>query len=556
MTRKIDIAGLTSIDKETLDLIRQGAQALFTADDTQRAQVIEQIIEFTMCQRSEDDYDQTMTEHSVVFFDMVLTYLINIRSSHPSELYNFFTILNHLPILHNSPFYSKTIEVLSRDFLSEPETVKVFDQLQMLNLFIEIGNLTDAALLAEDLEAKISPSCLRLYTMYQLCLFKIYTAKGQSEQRMGLLLKLMTDVYCHDGAPSAIYIILRWIASVKWLKSSVLLKALYMKLYEELGHHRNLNAALVIYELFCLDDRLVSPTEKMGYYKRLIKLPSILLNANQLHNLHFFAGNYSSGLQAKFQDSIQSFQYSNYFLHKCWERLIGISKYLRTHLSPAKYLRCMSYMEGLLLNLSHESSLQSNSYVENLQNNYETIEDLYKKVGELSLTDGLTGLRNRRYMDNNLTQFVALASRHKVPVCFAMIDIDLFKIVNDTYGHAAGDYVLKELASLLTSEFRISDIIIRYGGEEFLIVLFDLDMQRGMEMMEELRIKISTHPFEYKGHPMEITVSIGITCEHGLVEIHASSLQKYINAADQALYLAKNSGRNTIRMLDAFANHA
>jgi len=116
--------------------------------------------------------------------------------------------------------------------------------------------------------------------------------------------------------------------------------------------------------------------------------------------------------------------------------------------------------------------------------------------------------------------------------------------------------VLKELAKILTKEFRISDIIIRYGGEEFLIVLFDLDMDRGFQMMEELRETIATYPFEYKGHPLEITVSIGITYEQGLTEIHATSLQHYIIAADKALYLAKNSGRNQVVMRETSANPA
>ncbi|HNQ44126.1 MAG TPA: hypothetical protein PKI59_06840, partial [Candidatus Cloacimonadota bacterium] len=110
MTRKIDVAGLTTIDQHTLDLIREGAQALFTADDSQKAILIDQIVDFIMCRKSEADAEQSMIEHSVVFFDMALSYLLKIRCSHPSELYNFFTILNHLPILENSPFYSQTID--------------------------------------------------------------------------------------------------------------------------------------------------------------------------------------------------------------------------------------------------------------------------------------------------------------------------------------------------------------------------------------------------------------------------------------------------------------
>ena len=183
-------------------------------------------------------------------------------------------------------------------------------------------------------------------------------------------------------------------------------------------------------------------------------------------------------------------------------------------------------------------------------------EELYQKVGELSLTDGLTGLRNRRYMDNNLMQFIALASRHKVPVCFAMVDIDLFKLVNDSYGHSAGDAVLKELAEILIAEFRTSDIIIRYGGDEFIIVLFDLDMELSTVMMEKLRDKIASHPFKYKNHVISITVSIGITCNKMLDEPEYSTLGGFITNSDEALYKAKNAGRNTVTVFTCPKNPA
>jgi diguanylate cyclase len=185
--------------------------------------------------------------------------------------------------------------------------------------------------------------------------------------------------------------------------------------------------------------------------------------------------------------------------------------------------------------------------VESLQANFYKIEELYEKVGELSLTDSLTGLRNRRYLEGNIFQMIVLAARHNVPVCFSMIDIDFFKLINDNYGHLVGDYVLKEIAAILSAEFRKSDVIVRYGGDEFLIILFDSDPNLSYSMMEELRNKIEVHTFEYQNLKINITISIGIACD-----FHKSNkptnLSKCISFADQACYAAKTNGRNRVEI--------
>jgi diguanylate cyclase (GGDEF)-like protein len=218
---------------------------------------------------------------------------------------------------------------------------------------------------------------------------------------------------------------------------------------------------------------------------------------------------------------------------------------MRLHLEPECYFRAMPYLDIRIHELSNQVSMQNNAYVESLQDDYNKIEELYERVGELSLTDSLTGLRNRRYLENNLFQMVVLAARHKVPVCFSIIDIDFFKLTNDTFGHLAGDYVLKELAKVLINEFRKSDIIIRYGGEEFLVILFDSDMERSKRIMDDLRQKISQYNFEYRHHVIPITVSIGISCDNTQDPNH-SDLNKFITHADMAMYKAKSEGRNRL----------
>jgi diguanylate cyclase len=206
----------------------------------------------------------------------------------------------------------------------------------------------------------------------------------------------------------------------------------------------------------------------------------------------------------------------------------------------------MRYVERSFLQLSNQTSLRNSSYVENIQMNFEKIEDLYREVGELSLTDQLSGQRNRRFMDNNLMPILALAARHNTPVCFTILDIDEFKTINDKYGHTAGDYVLKELGEMLSKAFRHSDIIVRYGGDEFLIVLFDTNPQHCEEMMESFRKKIEKRIFRYQKKQMKITVSIGAYCENLLGNIQLKKLSEYIHMADIAMYDAKESGRNAV----------
>lgn len=283
----------------------------------------------------------------------------------------------------------------------------------------------------------------------------------------------------------------------------------------------------------------------MTYQKKLIKFPASILNIKQLQHLYFFAGNYNCGVQSRFKESIRNYQYSNYFLHKRWEQLLSMSRFLREHLQQDIYFQALPYLEQSIHVLSNQVSLQNNAYVESLQAGYDKIEELYDRVGELSLTDSLTGLRNRRYLDSNIPQLIAFAARHKVPVSFAMIDIDFFKRINDTFGHQAGDHILKNLARIITSQFRQSDIIIRYGGEEFLIALFGLAPSKCLEMMEELRLIVQSHSFVYRNNVIPITISIGI-CSDDHAQAKQPDLVRIISNADKAMYQAKNSGRNKV----------
>ncbi|MBU1986228.1 MAG: diguanylate cyclase, partial [Proteobacteria bacterium] len=157
-------------------------------------------------------------------------------------------------------------------------------------------------------------------------------------------------------------------------------------------------------------------------------------------------------------------------------------------------------------------------------------------------TDGLTELYNRQYFDDAMRKVMAEAHRYERKFSLLLLDIDHFKIVNDTFGHVAGDHVLQELARVMKNQVRESDIACRYGGEEFTVVLPGTAIVGAVALAEKLRTTIEHHPFpDVDGR--QITVSIGVTEGKG-AERDASMI---IAQADEALYQAKRQGRNQVR---------
>ena len=171
---------------------------------------------------------------------------------------------------------------------------------------------------------------------------------------------------------------------------------------------------------------------------------------------------------------------------------------------------------------------------------------LYQEVHRLSTVDELTGLPNRRaFFDIFMNEYVR-SKRFGLPLSVAIIDIDLFKQVNDTYGHLQGDHVLAECAKIFSKSIREKiDIVARFGGEEFIMLLPQTDMNRSRFVLERLRKAIEEHHFQ----PVESSKSLKITVSMGLTGIDGKgehSLDEIVNAADKALYKAKELGRNRI----------
>jgi two-component system cell cycle response regulator len=163
---------------------------------------------------------------------------------------------------------------------------------------------------------------------------------------------------------------------------------------------------------------------------------------------------------------------------------------------------------------------------------------------ELAVIDGLTGLNNRRYLDNHLKVLFNRAAVRGRPLSLCITDIDRFKQVNDTYGHDAGDEVLREFAARLRSTVRGADLACRYGGEEFVVVMPDTTAELAASVAERLRSIIENRPFVLKssGREINITASLGIATNTASSE----TPEQLLKQADKALYEAKSAGRNRV----------
>jgi diguanylate cyclase (GGDEF)-like protein len=181
-----------------------------------------------------------------------------------------------------------------------------------------------------------------------------------------------------------------------------------------------------------------------------------------------------------------------------------------------------------------------------LSQRVEEVEYLQQELREQALRDSLTGLYNRRYLNDALDRELVRAKRDRSPLSLLMIDVDHFKKVNDTHGHHVGDKILAQLATLLTTHARGSDIVCRYGGEEFLVLMPGTGEDFARSRAEEIRQKSELLIGQMEERVVHVTLSIGIA----VYPAHGENWEEVVRKADNALYQSKHEGRNRVTVWD------
>jgi diguanylate cyclase (GGDEF)-like protein len=178
---------------------------------------------------------------------------------------------------------------------------------------------------------------------------------------------------------------------------------------------------------------------------------------------------------------------------------------------------------------------------DNIESSYH--EEIYR----LSTVDGLTQIFNKRYFTDTLERELSRARRYDRPLALMMFDIDHFKRCNDTFGHRAGDHVLRQVAELVRDRSRKVDVVARYGGEEFAVILPEIDLHGAAKFAETIREMVEQTRFVFEGRHIPLTVSVGVA----ELEPHIANADDLIQTADGRLYRAKQSGRNRVVYADS-----
>lgn len=168
----------------------------------------------------------------------------------------------------------------------------------------------------------------------------------------------------------------------------------------------------------------------------------------------------------------------------------------------------------------------------------------HETIYRMTIEDGLTGIHNKRYLLETLDREIPRARRHERPLTFLMFDIDKFKSINDTFGHLAGDYVLREVARIAKARRRLDDVVGRYGGEEFAVLLPETDELGGAQVADDIRKRIEAHAFTFENERIAVTASFGVA---QLAD--ERDVLGLIKDADDQLYRAKREGRNCTRSI-------
>jgi diguanylate cyclase (GGDEF)-like protein len=170
--------------------------------------------------------------------------------------------------------------------------------------------------------------------------------------------------------------------------------------------------------------------------------------------------------------------------------------------------------------------------------------EYHEEIYRLTIIDGLTEIYNKRYLMEFLERELSRSLRYHRPLALVLFDIDLFKAINDEYGHLGGDFALRELSARVRGAVRKEELFARYGGEEFAVVLVETDLEGAVTMAERLRILVDQQLFQYENKSFHVTISLGVAATTG--DEPTLTALELLQRADDKLYQAKREGRNRV----------
>jgi diguanylate cyclase (GGDEF)-like protein len=305
---------------------------------------------------------------------------------------------------------------------------------------------------------------------------------------------------------------------------------------------------LMFFYLFLLKKKTHQTEATISYANLILPMQSTYLDFDQWYTLHLFCGEYYTSIDQDLEKTIHHLTMANTYLTNKWKEFVRQITHLKTILDPIEFLEVRSNYEDKLLQIVLESNLHNNHFITTLKNAYDELSDINKQVKEFSYLDSLTNLHNRRYLWDISNDFFSRARAEKVPISCFMIDIDDFKKLNDTFGHIEGDKVLRETCKIIKKFFRKSDIVIRFGGEEILVLLYNLNLENSIKLAQSLCQKIEKLTINTADkQQMFTTISIGISHIDTLkISVKKKVLDNMIDEADKQLYIAKTSGKNRV----------
>ncbi|MCL2062789.1 MAG: GGDEF domain-containing protein [Candidatus Cloacimonetes bacterium] len=384
------------------------------------------------------------------------------------------------------------------------------------------------------------------------CLAKIQMEKGDFRKSNEFFLKGFKIINNHLNFNEKTEYLIHWsylfIESNNPKLAETILNLLANKLLPQINHAYS----LLLYILF-LHKRLYNRESAMSYANLLLSCPDEYLDNDEWYILHLFCGDFFAKDNENLEKSIYHLTMANNFLSRKWKVVVKQISLLQDVLKLSEYLQIRKTYEDKMLEIILENNLHNNHYLKSLKNAYEELQKVYSTLQEYSFTDGLTKLYNRRYLWEKISDFFVLAMKEKVPVSCLLIDFDDFKKVNDTYGHIEGDKVLKRSCKAIKSLFKKHKMIIRFGGEEILILLLKVNKSQAIKTAEKLRktleeLEITTD----NGDTIKVTVSIGISLLNKIDIVKPNLLDKMIMEADRSMYLAKSKGKNRVEFITDF----